>query len=213
MPERVLRAFEVDYGVEVYHAWGMTEMSPMGTIGRVPAALKDASLDVQLAQKLKQGIPPLGVELKVVGEDEAELPHDGESSGRLLVRGMAVVGSYFQKDDGTGRGSAPPRGTSTGNELGEMLERSKDLNAVWRRCRRQQRCGQMSHKNLKKLRCYPTAVLSQNQTSCITHLCFRASKVGLECEKEVQTAATLQTLWDIVSNVSQWSVEIGRAHV
>ncbi|MBS0253814.1 MAG: long-chain-fatty-acid--CoA ligase [Proteobacteria bacterium] len=103
VPERVLRAFEVDYGVEVYHAWGMTEMSPMGTIGRVPAGLKDAPLDVQLAQKLKQGLPPCGVELKIVDEHGTELPRDGESSGRLLVKGMAVVGSYFRHDDGTGR--------------------------------------------------------------------------------------------------------------
>ena len=135
VPERVLRAFEVDYGVEVYHAWGMTEMSPMGTIGRVPAALKDAPLDVQLAQKLKQGIPPSGVELKVVGEDGAELPRDGESSGRLLVRGMAIVGSYFRKDDGTGKAALDADGwfdtgdVATIDQYGTMkiTDRTKDV--------------------------------------------------------------------------------------
>ena len=135
VPERVLRAFEVDYGVEVYHAWGMTEMSPMGTIGRVPAALKEAPLDVQLAQKLKQGIPPLGVELKVVDEDGAELPRDGESAGRLLVRGMAIVGSYFRKDDGTGKAALDGEGwfdtgdVATIDAYGTMkiTDRTKDV--------------------------------------------------------------------------------------
>ena len=135
VPERVLRAFEVDYGVEVYHAWGMTEMSPMGTNGRVPAALKDAPLDVQLGQKLKQGIPPPGVELKVVDETGAELPHDGESAGRLLVRGMAIVGSYFRKDDGTGKAALDAEGwfdtgdVATLDAYGTMkiTDRTKDV--------------------------------------------------------------------------------------
>ena len=95
LPEAVLRAFEDDYGVEVLHAWGMTETSPIGTIGFTPASLANASKEDLAAHKLKQGIPPFGVEIEVVDDDGAPLPHDGIAAGHLLVRGLAVAASYF----------------------------------------------------------------------------------------------------------------------
>ncbi len=96
IPERILRAFEQDYGVEVVHAWGMTETSPLGTLGALPPHLVDADIDTRMKQKLKQGRPPFGVELRIVDDDGKELPRDGKTSGRLLVRGAAVAGAYFK---------------------------------------------------------------------------------------------------------------------
>ncbi|MAN74117.1 MAG: long-chain fatty acid--CoA ligase [Henriciella sp.] len=99
VPERILRAFEENYDVEVFHAWGMTELSPMGTLGALPAALIDAPHEEQIAFKLKQGRPPFGVELKIVDDEGNELPRDGEPSGRLMCRGPAISQFYFKADE------------------------------------------------------------------------------------------------------------------
>ncbi|RVQ65443.1 long-chain-fatty-acid--CoA ligase [Croceicoccus ponticola] len=98
LPEVVLRAFEQEYDVRIGHAWGMTEMSPIGTVCRLPLGGEDAPLDEQIVHKLKQGVPLFGTEVKVVGDDGAELPWGTGRSGRLLVRGMAVVDRYFRAD-------------------------------------------------------------------------------------------------------------------
>ncbi len=100
IPEAILRAFEEDYEVDVIHAWGMTETSPLGTLGVLPPHLVDADIDVRMAQKLKQGRAPFGVELKVVDDEGKEQPRDGKTSGRLLVRGAAIAGGYFKGDGG-----------------------------------------------------------------------------------------------------------------
>jgi len=100
IPENILRAFEEDYEVDVIHAWGMTETSPLGTLGTLPPHLIDADVDTRMTQKLKQGRPPFGVELKVVNDEGVEQPRDGQTSGKLLVRGAAVAGGYFKGDGG-----------------------------------------------------------------------------------------------------------------
>ncbi|MEM0985210.1 MAG: long-chain-fatty-acid--CoA ligase [Pseudomonadota bacterium] len=100
IPEAILRAFEQDYEVDVIHAWGMTETSPLGTLGTLPPHLESADVDTRMAQKLKQGRPPFGVELKVVDDAGAELPRDGQAAGKLLVRGAAIAGGYFKGDGG-----------------------------------------------------------------------------------------------------------------
>lgn len=100
IPENILRAFEQDYEVDVVHAWGMTETSPLGTLGTLPPHLMNADIDTRMAQKLKQGRPPFGVELKVVNDANEELPRDGKSSGKLLVRGAAIAAGYFKGDGG-----------------------------------------------------------------------------------------------------------------
>jgi len=100
IPENILRAFEEEYEVDVIHAWGMTETSPLGTLGVLPPHLLDAPVEDRMAQKLKQGRPPFGVELKVVNDDGVEQLRDGKTSGRLLVRGAAIAGGYFKGDGG-----------------------------------------------------------------------------------------------------------------
>ncbi|HCO43923.1 MAG TPA: long-chain fatty acid--CoA ligase [Gammaproteobacteria bacterium] len=100
VPERILRTFEVDYGVDVVHAWGMTETSPLGTLGALLPKDADADIDTRITQKLKQGRPPFGVELKVVDDEGNTLPRDAKTSGRLMIRGAAIASGYFKGDGG-----------------------------------------------------------------------------------------------------------------
>jgi fatty-acyl-CoA synthase len=95
VPPFLIEAFE-RRGISVRHAWGMTEMSPLGTA----AALKTKHLalgpDAQMNVKCKQGRPVFGIEMKVIDEAGQAQPHDGKSMGELLVRGPWIIRSYFQ---------------------------------------------------------------------------------------------------------------------
>ena len=95
MLERFMKA-----GIRVSHAWGMTETSPIGTTGVRPPGWDEMSLDEQLDIMCKQGRTPFNVELKIVDDDGNDLPWDGETSGRLLVRGPWVLDQYFQDESG-----------------------------------------------------------------------------------------------------------------
>ncbi len=97
-PPAMIRAFEQDYGVEVRHAWGMTEMSPLGSTGYIKPGLKSDNFEQTLKLKSKQGWAPFGVEMKIVDDDNKELPWDGKTFGRLKVAGAAVVESYFRHE-------------------------------------------------------------------------------------------------------------------
>jgi fatty-acyl-CoA synthase len=99
-PRAMTRTFQDVYGVNVIHAWGMTEMSPLGTactlIPEYAALAGEARLDVQQ----KQGHPPFSVEMKITDDAGRELPWDGKTFGRLKVRGPAVAKSYFKGEGG-----------------------------------------------------------------------------------------------------------------
>ena len=95
-PEAIIRGFHDRYGVDVLHAWGMTETSPLGTLGTPNARIAGLSYDEQMVYKLKQGRPPLGIDLKLTDDEGRELPHDARTFGHLMVRGPFVVREYFK---------------------------------------------------------------------------------------------------------------------
>jgi len=100
VPEAIIRAFHDDYGVDVVHAWGMTETSPLGTQSTPTPEIAALSFDEQMPYKLKQGRAPLGVELRLTNDAGEDIPHDGKTFGRLQVRGSFVAGEYFKGDGG-----------------------------------------------------------------------------------------------------------------
>jgi fatty-acyl-CoA synthase len=95
----LIRAFHDDYGVEVVHAWGMTETSPLGTMASLTPELADQPFEQRLSTLLKQGRTPVTFEIKVTDEAGASLPTDGRSVGRLMVRGPYVSGAYFGQEE------------------------------------------------------------------------------------------------------------------
>ena len=99
-PRSMIEFFEAE-DVDVCHAWGMTEMSPIGTTAQLPLGMQDAPLEDRLARKVLQGRRMFGVDLKIVDEDGQRLPHDGDATGELFVRGNGVVAGYFNDDAAT----------------------------------------------------------------------------------------------------------------
>jgi fatty-acyl-CoA synthase len=99
VPERIMRLFEDKYGVEVLHAWGMTETSPLGTLGAPGPESEGMDRDAIIQLKLKQGRPPFGVEIKVL-RDGVQAPRDGETFGNLVIRGAAIAAGYFKGEGG-----------------------------------------------------------------------------------------------------------------
>jgi fatty-acyl-CoA synthase len=98
VPPSLIEAFE-RHGVEMLHAWGMTEMSPVGTTAALKARHLDLGKEAQMAVKSKQGRPLFGVELKILDEGGRVQRHDGKSMGELLVRGPWIVSGYFDDAD------------------------------------------------------------------------------------------------------------------
>ena len=94
-PRPMIEFFE-GRGIDICHAWGMTEMSPVGTHGQLPKPMQDLPFETRMDVKAKQGRRMFGVDMKIVGEDGAALPHDGTAVGELYVRGNAVISAYFE---------------------------------------------------------------------------------------------------------------------
>jgi 3-(methylthio)propionyl---CoA ligase len=99
-PPVMIRKFLDEYGVRVIHAWGMTEMSPIGTAAAFKVRHAGLSHDDRLAVMATQGRAIYGVDMKIVGEDGQELPWDGQASGDLLVRGPWIIDHYFKGEGG-----------------------------------------------------------------------------------------------------------------
>ncbi len=99
-PPAMIRKFSDVYDVQVLHAWGMSEMSPLGTVCTFKAEHLNASADAKLVVMAKQGRAVYGVDMKIVGEDGNALPWDGKTFGDLLVRGPWVIQSYFKQEGG-----------------------------------------------------------------------------------------------------------------
>ncbi|MBL8310013.1 MAG: fatty-acid--CoA ligase [Burkholderiales bacterium] len=99
-PPAMMDTFREKYGVTVFHAWGMTEMSPLGTYGTLKGKHELADWPTQRALLLKQGRPVCGVDMKIVDPEGNALPHDGKVSGDLMVRGSWIVKEYFKGEGG-----------------------------------------------------------------------------------------------------------------
>jgi fatty-acyl-CoA synthase len=95
-PASMFDAFERELGIEVMHAWGMTEMSPVGSWATPRAGMAELPEAELRAERLKQGAPVFGVEMRIVDREGAPLPHDGVAQGALRVRGPAVLRQYYR---------------------------------------------------------------------------------------------------------------------
>ncbi len=97
-PRAMIRTFQETYGVEVCHAWGMTETSPVGTTGFLRPDALALGTEARLDRKVKQGRTLYGMEMKIVDDDGKELPRDGRAFGELMVRGPWVIDGYYKND-------------------------------------------------------------------------------------------------------------------
>ena len=132
VPRVMLEKFERDYEVNVMHAWGMTEMSPLGTIASFKAGMEKLSFDEQMDIKVKQGRPPYLMEMKITDDEGKELPRDGKAFGHLKVRGPFIVGEYIKGDGGDildEEGFFDTGDVATIDPLGfmQITDRSKDV--------------------------------------------------------------------------------------
>ncbi len=134
-PPSMMHTFAERYGVHIVHAWGMTETSPLGSVCRPPAGLSEAET---WAYRYTQGRLPAGVRARLVGDDGAEVPWDGESVGELEVRGPWITGSYYrlaeEGDDSEGAAKFDDGwlrtgdvGTLTPDGFLTLTDRSKDI--------------------------------------------------------------------------------------
>jgi acyl-CoA synthetase (AMP-forming)/AMP-acid ligase II len=99
-PPAMIKTFQEQYGVQVLHAWGMTEMSPIGTVSTFKAKHLDLPKEQKYAIQNKQGRTVYGVDMKIVGDDGKELPWDAKAFGNLLVRGPWISKGYFKGEGG-----------------------------------------------------------------------------------------------------------------
>ena len=100
VPESMIRAFHDEFGVEVLQGWGMTETSPIGTLSNMTPELAALPFEEQLKWRVKQGTPPLGVELKLKNYAGQDMPHDGSTYGRLMIKGPTIARAYFRDEGG-----------------------------------------------------------------------------------------------------------------
>src|SRR5918999_1165585 len=131
-PKGVIEAFEKRHGIDVVHAWGMTETSPIGTIANLPTPVAELPDDERLEYRAKQGNPVPFVEIRARG-DEGFVPWDGESLGELEVRGPWVARRYYNAPEGddkfTDDGWFTTGDIVTIDEYGfiKITDRTKDL--------------------------------------------------------------------------------------
>jgi len=98
-PMSMIRAFQEKHDAFVIHAWGMTELSPMGTLNSMNTYMAGLSQEERYKLQTKQGRPIYGIEIRIVGPEGDELAHDGKAFGRLQVRGPWVASSYYKHED------------------------------------------------------------------------------------------------------------------
>ncbi len=130
-PPAMINTFRDDYGVEVLHAWGMTELSPLGTLCTLKNKHLSLPAEQQMQIRLKQGRAIFGIDMKIVNDANQAQPHDGKAYGDLLVKGPWVVGEYFKGEGGSPlvEGWFPTGDVATIDEDGfmQITDRSKDV--------------------------------------------------------------------------------------
>ncbi len=130
-PPAMITAFNDLYGVEVLHAWGMTEMSPLGTVCTLKNKHLPLASDEKMKVRLKQGRAVFGVDMKIVDPDGADLPWDGKTSGDLLVKGPWIIAQYYKQEGGSplvdGWFSTGDVGTIDADGYLQITDRSKDV--------------------------------------------------------------------------------------
>jgi acyl-CoA synthetase (AMP-forming)/AMP-acid ligase II len=130
-PPAMIDAFRDDYGVDVLHAWGMTEMSPLGTLCTLKNKHLNLPPDAQMKLRLKQGRAIFGVDMKIVNDEGHALPHDGKTYGDLLVKGPWIIREYFKQEGASPlvEGWFPTGDVATIDEDGfmQITDRSKDV--------------------------------------------------------------------------------------
>jgi acyl-CoA synthetase (AMP-forming)/AMP-acid ligase II len=130
-PPAMIDAFRDDYGVDVLHAWGMTEMSPLGTLCTLKNKHLNLPAEAQMKLRLKQGRAIFGVDMKIVNDAGEALPHDGKTYGDLLVKGPWIIREYFKQEGPPPLidGWFPTGDVATIDEDGfmQITDRSKDV--------------------------------------------------------------------------------------
>ena len=130
-PPAMIDAFRESYGVDVLHAWGMTEMSPLGTLCTLKNKHLDLPEEAQMKLRLKQGRCIFGVDMKIVNEAGESLPHDGKTYGDLLVKGPWIIREYYKQEGPSPLldGWFPTGDVATIDEDGfmQITDRSKDV--------------------------------------------------------------------------------------
>ena len=131
VPRSMIDTFKREFGITARQLWGMTEMSPLGTLGAPRAEVTAMPYEAQLDYGVKQGRAIFGVEMKTVGDDGGELPRDGRSFGRLLVKGPWVVDHYYRSDasalDADGWFDTGDVATIDAFGYMQIVDRSKDV--------------------------------------------------------------------------------------
>ena len=130
-PPAMIDAFRESYGVDVLHAWGMTEMSPLGTLCTLKNKHLNLPAEAQMKLRLKQGRCIFGVDMKIVNDAGEALPHDGKTYGDLLVKGPWIIREYFKQEGESPLvdGWFPTGDVATIDEDGfmQITDRSKDV--------------------------------------------------------------------------------------
>jgi len=130
-PPAMIDAFRESYGVDVLHAWGMTEMSPLGTLCTLKNKHLNLPEEAQMKLRLKQGRSIFGVDMKIVNEAGESLPHDGKTYGDLLVKGPWIIREYYKQEGPSALldGWFPTGDVATIDEDGfmQITDRSKDV--------------------------------------------------------------------------------------
>jgi fatty-acyl-CoA synthase len=121
-----------DLGIALCQGWGMTEMSPLGTTSVIRPGMEDFTREQRVDYAIKQGVPFYGCEVRIADEDGVSLAHDGETSGRIMVRGPACVGEYFNGAGGNvldagGWFDTGDVGTVDSFHYVSLTDRSKDV--------------------------------------------------------------------------------------